>query len=79
MWTFDFSVFFQWKISTPDLAIISQIFPDEIFLYPHVHRWLLAIGLVHTPVTRNPSQLPQFLLLAIVPTILSTVSTDDPM
>ena len=54
-------------------------FADEIFSYPHVHRWLLAIGLVNTPETRNPSQLPQFLLLAIVPTILSTVGTDNPI
>ena len=51
---------------------MSQIFPDEIFLYPRVHRWVLAIGLVHTPETRNPS-LPQFLLEVIVATILSTL------
>ena len=46
----------------------------KYFYIPRVHRWLLAIGLVHTPATRNPSLL-QFLLLAIVKTILSTVDS----
>ena len=60
------------------LDTFANLFLMKYFYIPHVHRWLLAIGLVHTPATRNPS-LPQFLLLAIVKTILSTVDSTQMM